>query len=300
MVPRWSKSSGEVYGRGPGFVALPDIKTLNKAVELKLKALSKAIDPPLKQRDDGVIGDVSLVPGEITHVRDMDAVQALDLGGRFDVADMEEEKLRGAIRRIFFSDQLQLQEGPQMTAYEVQVRYELMQRILGPTLGRLETEFLDPLINRIFWIMYREKMFQETPTELRDWLDTGHALIIAYEGPLARAARLSETVATQRFFQIVLPLAEGSPDVMDLIDVDEVIRDTAINVGLKTKLLRSPEEVAAIRDAKAKLDQKKRQQEELAMGAQTAGAAAPAMKALLEAQQAGILPETGTGQGITS
>ena len=38
--------------------------------------------------------------------------------------------VRASVRRIFFSDQLELNEGPQMTATEVQVRYELMQRLL--------------------------------------------------------------------------------------------------------------------------------------------------------------------------
>jgi hypothetical protein len=298
MVPRWAKSTGEVYGRGPGFVALPDVKTLNKAVELKLKALSKAIDPPIKARNDGVIGAVRLTPGSITYVRDMDAVQALDLGGRFDVADMEEEKLRANIRRIFFTDQLQLQEGPQMTAYEVQVRYELMQRILGPTLGRLEVEFLDPLLNRVFWILQRGKKLPEMPPELEAWLAAGNALDVVYEGPLARAARLSDTVATQRFLQTVLPLAEVKPDIVDIIDLDELVRDTAINTGVKAKLLRAPQDVESLREAKAQLDAQQQQMEQVGMAAQAAGSAAPALKAMIEAQQAGILPRTGEERGI--
>ena len=66
---------------------------------------------------------------------------------------MKENQLRTAIRQAYYSDQLQLQEGPQMTATEVQVRYELMQRLFN--ISRFQSEFLNPLIERVFGIMFR-------------------------------------------------------------------------------------------------------------------------------------------------
>ena len=292
MVPRWAKSSGEVYGRGPGHDALPDILTLNKAVEFKLKAWNKVIDPTIKVRDDGVIGAVRLTPGALIHVRDMEAVQPLDLGGRFDVAEMEEEKIRGSIRRIFFSDQLQLQEGPQMTAYEVQVRYELMQRILGPTLGRLEVEWLNPMVERTFAILKRRNRFPEMPPELAQMIEEGKVTLdIEYEGPLARAQRLSESVAIQRYFQIILPLSEAKPEILDNVDFDEVAKAQAVNVNLPTKILRSPQDRDDLRAARQQLQQQQAQQEQMAQLAESAGKGAPMVKALMEANAAGMLPQ---------
>ncbi len=163
LVPRWSKATGEVYGRSPSYNALPDIKTLNKAVELGLKAWSKAIDPPLLVQDDGVIGRVRMTPGGITVIRSDGAVKPLQIGTNWQITDLKENQLRTAIRQAYYSDQLQLQEGPQMTATEVQVRYEFMQRLLGPTLGRFQTEFLNPLIERVFGIMFRADAFIPAP-----------------------------------------------------------------------------------------------------------------------------------------
>lgn len=37
VISRYMKASNERYGRGPVLYALPDIKTLNKVVELTLK-----------------------------------------------------------------------------------------------------------------------------------------------------------------------------------------------------------------------------------------------------------------------
>ena len=80
LVPRWSKATGEIFGRSPSYNALPDIKTLNKAVEIGLKAWAKAIDPPLLVQDDGVIGRVRMTPAGITVIRNDGAVKTLHIG----------------------------------------------------------------------------------------------------------------------------------------------------------------------------------------------------------------------------
>lgn len=292
MVPRWTKTSGEIYGRGPGIIALPDIKTLNKAVELKLKAWAKIVDPPLMVRDEGVVGTVKFRSAGITYVRDMDSIKALtELGGNLNVADMEEDKLRKAIQRMFYSDQLQLQEGPQMTAYEVQVRYELMQRILGPTLGRLQVEYLNPLINRVFWIRLRASAKDSPYWKVQAWCKANNvALDVEYEGPLAKAQRLAESTAMQRYFQIVLPLVQAKPDVLDNVDLDFVAREHAASVGTPAKMIRSTEDVAKIRKARANAEA---QQQALTAGAtmaQAGGQIAPLVKALSGAKE-GTIPQ---------
>jgi len=298
MVPRWSKTSGEIYGRGPGITALPDIKTLNKAVELKLKAWGKVVDPPLMVRDEGVIGDVMLRSAGITYVRDMDSIKPLtETAGDLRIADMEEEKLRKSIKQMFYSDQLQMQEGPQMTAYEVQVRYELMQRILGPTLGRLQVEWLNPLINRVFWIRLRASAVNSPYRQLQAWCrQNNKAMIVEYEGPLAKAQRLAESTAMQRFFQITLPLTQVDPTVMDNVDLDFTIRTHADSVGTPAKMMREPAVRDAIRKARTQAKEAAAQQAAAAEALKSAGGAggAAALVTALGNQKEGTIP-TGTG-----
>lgn len=298
MVARWAKSSGEVYGRGPGYTALPDAKTLNKLVELKLRALANMVYPPLKQRDEGVTGKVVLAPGGITHVRDMDAVQPLQLAGRLDLGTLQEDKLQQAIRRVFFSDQLQLQEGPQMTAYEVQVRYELMQRILGPTLGRLETEFLEPLITRVFNLLDRAGRIPPPPPALAEVLGS-RPLEIQYEGPLQRAQRLGDVVTIQRFFQLAIPLAQLDPTIMDNFDLDSTARVLAESTGVPARIIRDESVRDEIRQQRSAAQAQQAEAAQMQETIKAVGAGAPALKALVEAQKAGILPQGGlTGRGV--
>jgi hypothetical protein len=290
MIPRWTKTTGEIYGRGPGFVALPDIKTLNKAVELKLKAWAKIVDPPLMVRSEAVVGQVQLRSAGLTYVRDMDSIKPLtELGGDLKTADMEEEKIRKAIQRMFFSDQLQLQDGPQMTAYEVQVRYELMQRVLGPTLGRLQVEYLNPLINRIFWIRFRASAKNSPYRQLDAWCKkNGVALDVEYEGPLAKAQRLAESTAMQRFWQIVLPLTEAKPEILDNVDFDYMIREHADSVGTPAKMLRSPEGVQQVRDARQQAQAQQAKEQTTLNMTKSAGQVAPLVAALGKSKEATI------------
>ena len=262
LVPRWSKATGEIYGRSPSYNALPDIKTLNKAVEIGLKAWSKAIDPPLLVQDDGVIGRVRMTPGGITVIRNDAAVKPFQSGANMQVTTFKEAELKTAIRQAYYSDQLQLQQGPQMTATEVQVRYELMQRRLGPTLGRFQSEFLNPLIERVFGIMFRAEAFVQEPNLLQ-----GQSIDIEYVGPLARSQRMEEAVAVERLYQLAMQLAQADPSIMDILDHDEAIRARAELLGVPKSVLRGRAEVDELRQARM---QQQAMQQEMMMQQQQA------------------------------
>ena len=275
LVPRWSKATGEIFGRSPSYNALPDIKTLNKAVEIGLKAWAKAIDPPLLVQDDGVIGRVRMTPAGITVVRSDGAIKPLQIGSNWQITDMKENALRTAIRQAYYSDQLQLQEGPQMTATEVQVRYELMQRLLGPTLGRFQSEFLNPLIERVFGIMVRANAFMPTPEIMGN-----RKMDIEYVGPLARSQRMEESIAIERLYQLAMNVGQVDPAIMDNINHDEAIRLRAKLLGVPKTVLRGTDEVVEMREAKAQAQQDMMQQQMAQQQAQTALTQGQAMNQL--------------------
>ena len=283
LVPRWSKATGEIFGRSPSYNALPDIKTLNKAVEIGLKAWAKAIDPPLLVTDDGVIGRVRMTPAGITVVRSDTAIKPLQIGSNWQITDLKENQLRTAIRQAYYSDQLQLQEGPQMTATEVQVRYELMQRLLGPTLGRFQTEFLNPLIERVFGIMMRSDALMPRPEAM-----SGMNMDIEYVGPLARSQRMEEAIAVERLYQLAMQVVQVDPTVMDVINHEQAIRMRATLLGVPKTVLRGEDEVAEIREQRAAAQQ---QAQEQAMAQQQAETALSQGKAMTEMSK----PDTKAG-----
>jgi hypothetical protein len=286
LVPRWTKATGEIFGRSPSYNALPDIKTLNKAVEIGLKAWAKAIDPPLLVQDDGVIGRVRMTPGGITVVRNDAAIKPLQIGSNWQITDMKENQLRTAIRQAYYSDQLQLQEGPQMTATEVQVRYELMQRLLGPTLGRFQSEFLNPLIERVFNIMFRANALAPVPE-----IAEGQSLQVEFIGPLARSQRMEEAVAVERLYQLGMQLAQADPNILDLFDNDTAIRLRAELLGVPKTVLRGPAEVEQMRRQRAQQQEMQQQMMMAQQQAEVDAAQAKTVTQLNEPQNQGTMDE---------
>ena len=279
LVPRWAKATGEIFGRSPSYNALPDIKTLNKAVEIGLKAWSKAIDPPLLVQDDGVIGKVRMTPGGITVIRNDAAVQPLQIGSNWQITDLKETQLRTAIRQAYYSDQLQLQEGPQMTATEVQVRYELKQRLLGPTLGRFQSEFLNPLIERVFGLMLRAGALSLAPDIIEN-----QQVDVEFVGPLARSQRMEEAVAVERLYQLAMQIGQADPQILDIINHDQAIRMRAELLGVPKSVLRGVDEVEELRMMRA---QQQQMQQEMMMQQQQA----ETMKSQAEAAKQTADPE---------
>jgi len=275
LVPRWSKATGEIFGRSPSYNALPDIKTLNKAVEIGLKAWAKAIDPPLLVQDDGVIGRVRMTPGGVTVVRHDGAIKPLQIGSNWQITDLKENQLRTSIRQAYYSDQLQLQDGPQMTATEVQVRYELMQRLLGPTLGRFQTEFLNPLIERTFGIMLRAGGLLPEPDVIK-----GQKIDIEYVGPLARSQRMEESVAIDRLYELAMNVVQIDPSIMDNINHDEAIRLRGDLLGVPKIILRARDEVEELREQRQQAQMAQQQAEQQQQAAQAALTQGQAMSEL--------------------
>src|SRR5690606_12336854 len=178
---RWMKAPGETYGRSPVMQALPDIKTANKVVELVLKNASIAVTGIWQADDDGVLNPatVRLVPGAIIpKAIGSDGLKPLEAPGRFDVSQLVLEDLRARIRHALLADRLGQVESPRMTATEVLERSAEMARVLGATYGRLQSEFLSPLVERGLSILRRRG-------EIPDIRIDGRLVELRYSSPLA-------------------------------------------------------------------------------------------------------------------
>lgn len=294
MVPRWSKTPGEKYGRGPGHLALPDVKTLNKIKEITLKMMGKALDPPTVS-DDSLDGPIRNIPGGNTKVQNIErGVKTLFPPGTFRESLGSEQikagELVSAIKRYFYADQMELPNGPQMTATEVNKRFELLERLLGPTMGRQETELLNPLVDRVFGLMFRHGAYPETPQVL---LKYGSGNIdVQYEGPLARSQRLAEVDGLERLQGIIVGIAQLDPAVVDNMDYDKAVRVAADVLGVSSKLVRDQEEVDALRKQRQQQQEKMQQLSNVSTIAQAAGKAAPALKLMQGAPTTDAYPST--------
>ena len=293
MVPRWTTYSDETYGTCNTDIALPDIRTLNKIIEMELRNLAKNVDPPLGAVQGEVIGPARMIPGGITMLKSgREGLFPIDTGGKFDVVNLKKEELRQSIHGIYLIDQLQLQNGPQMTATEVNVRYETMQRILGPHLGRLDAEWTKPLLSRTFNLMYRAGLFNPLPPALVNKLGQQSVGVrIQYEGPLARSQKSSDLTAIDQFNQSLTAMAQFDKDVVDVVDFDEIARHAADILGLPSAGVRDRDQVKQIRDEKQKMAEQQQQAEQENQAADTAHKVAPLVRQSHTKPQSGSLAE---------
>ena len=282
VVPRYLKASNEIYGRSPAMTALPDVKMLNEMSKTTIKAAQKQVDPPLLVPDDGFLLPVRTVPGGLNFYRSgtRDRIEPLNIGANNPLGLNMEEQRRTAIRNVFYVDQLLLQQGPQMTATEVIQRNEEKMRLLGPVLGRLQSELLKPMIDRCFAILLRNNQFAPAP----DFL-SGQDIEIEYVSPLAKAQKGTELSSITRAIEILGSLANVAP-VFDYINFDALVKHVADLVGVPQKVLKLQSQVNAEREQQAQLAEQQAQMQQMQQVADAGGKIAPLAKALPEEAKA--------------
>lgn len=259
VVTRWSKISGEVYGRSPGMKALPDVKMLNAMKKVVIQGAQKVVDPALQVPDDGVLLPLKTAPGSINYYRSgsKDRIEPLLTGSRPDIGEGIMRATEEDIRRAFFLDKTQIREGDRMTAVEVRQRVNEQLRTLGPLLGRQHFELLRPLVDRVFSIMMRKNMFN-TPPEILE----GVSLEVQYTSQIAKAQRTADSEDLSIVMQLVAPVAQAKPTMIDNLNEDAILRDLVNTFGLPSEYLNKKTDVAKIRQGRAQAQQQQQELEE--------------------------------------
>ena len=280
-IGRFAKESGELWGRSPADVAMADIKVLNKIRELELRALNKAVDPPLIAPHQGIVGAFKLIPGAINYSREPERIKFLPFEGRFDLTNLKGDELKRGIRSMFMADQLVMPEKPNMTAQEVIELREQFQRMLGPTVARFESEVLMPIVLRTFGIGYRTGLFPPPPEAMYGL----NEIDVEFVGSLAKAQKISDVSAINQWFGMVGQAAQFSPDIIDIVDFEASLRILGDRLSVPGEALRSAEELMQRRTIKAEQAQEQKLTSELMQAAEGIGKAGPGIKALTEANE---------------
>lgn len=275
VAPRWKRAkAGAVYGVGPVADALPDIKTLNELVRMELAAADLAVAGMWIAQDDGVLNPrtIKVGPRKVIVANSVDSMKPLLTGSDFNVSFTIKADIQRAIRKVLLSDQLQPQDGPAMTATEVHVRVNLIRQLLGPVYGRLQAEWLRPMIERCFGLAFRAGVFEAPPETLQ-----GREFAVRYVSPMARAQKLEDVSAMDRFEMALMMSAQVDPSALDVYDIDAAQRIRSELLGVPAKAIRSVRDIAARRKqreaAEAEAQQQQVMQQGMAAAAQEGGKA---------------------------
>ena len=298
---RYGKRWSEYYGRGFGELALNDAQTLNLAKAMSFKDWSLKIQPPIVARENSISGKLRMTPSGLTVVNThgqaiQNTIMPWQTGSHPEMSAIKEEELRQAILQTFYVQHiLRLMEIEKLPRETTATTYlnalTLLYGLLGPIYGALESEFTRPRVESDFFRLYSEGVFSPPPDVL---LDQGQGQIsFEFQNPLSRAQRMGELEAIDaglaRLGQIgaAQMQVEQASDVLDWIDIDATAKKILDITGVPATCVRSMEQVLEIRDARSRQQQAAMQQQQLALMAQSAGQAAPMVKALGDMQPQG-------------
>jgi hypothetical protein len=154
-------------------------------------------------------------------------------------------------------------------------------RLLGPVLGRLQAELLQPLISRSFALLLRNGLLPAAPEQLQ-----GQDIDIEYVSPLAKAQKMTDLQSMLRGFEVLLQMQQVAP-VMDYLDDDKLVQYLVETTGIPARVVRSRSEVDQLRRQRAEAQAAQAQAQQEASIADQAQKLAPALKVASDARERG-------------
>lgn len=255
---RYTMAPREVYGRGPIMTVLPSIKTANEMQKTLLRTGQLVAEPPLLVTDDGGLGPVKMQPralirGGIDSAGNK-AVEPLQVGANLPITlemlSLERSVINDACLVTLF--QILVDTG-QMTATEAMLRAQEKGALLAPTMGRLQSELLGPLIQAEIDILAQQGLFEDLPPEMFE----EDLLKIEYTSPLARAQMADEGVGILRTIESVAPIIELDPGAANLFRGKgaAIARKLGEINGMSPDLMNTDDEIAALDQSDAQRQQ---------------------------------------------
>jgi hypothetical protein len=271
-VGRWDVLGGDVYGRGPGMDALPNVKQLQHEQKRKAQAIDKMVNPPMVAPPSLKGKPTTTLPGGTTYVDSLTGGQGFApaylvqprLGEM--LADIQDVQRR--INSNFYADLFAMliqSDRKQITATEIVEKQSEKLVLLGPVLQRLNVEVFNRIIEDAFEIAMAAGMIPEAPQELQD-----EDIEITYISLLAQAQEAASAGALERGLGFAGNMSAVFPSIVDVIDEDEAVRQYFDTIGVSPSVTRDQNAVAEIRAARAEQQAQQQQMEQVQQGADTA------------------------------
>lgn len=249
IFPRWELTANDSYGTSPAMDALPDVIQLQHETKRKAQGLDKMINPPIVADIQLEHRPTALMPNGITFVAGTNNVGAKPLYQiqaplQEMTEDLREIQLR--IRETFHNNLFNMisQLDTVRSAAEIDARREEKLVMLGSVLDRFESEGLGPAIHRIYSVMDRQGMLPEPPEEIQ-----GEDIEIQYVSILSTAQSAVAAAPVERWLGLIGNLMAIVPEVGQVPDWSELIRNYGTAIGVHARDMRTREDVAEANEA---------------------------------------------------
>lgn len=260
MAARWDVIGSNIYGIGPGWYALPEVKTHYQACGDFITAVHKVINPPMLVPSEYRDRIVHLPGGQTYGDEQIKPLYQInpDLANH---AAYTNNSLN-AIKGEFYSDVFIFSlDHPNMTAFEASERIAEKSRLLGPALNRLESDLFIALVDRQFSILNRAGMFPPTPDELK-----GEEVKVEFIGDLAMQQKEAGTRSIQKTVTFGLELSKFDPRMLKKLNLPKALDEFHELTGSPPSIMVPEEQYqAAMAQEQAALQAQAQAQQQLEM-----------------------------------
>lgn len=304
---RYRRYGKTVWGFGPGALALGDARQLSFLNELADLGTEKEVFPPLLAAAS-LEGEIAQGALEVTYFDESaggsshDPVKMLHQAGKLQTLQWRMEAKAGAIDRAFYVDLFKLfsnrvQERGPLTATEASLVAGEKLTQFSPVYGRIMSEMVDAVLNRVFGVLFRAGKFGRPPASVARVLGDGRTQValpsIVYRNRIALAMKAKENGALMQFFEVMLPVLQVFPQLAqatwNALEAPKLLRDLLRNAGTPERWIASLKDMEARQKADAEAAAQRMAMENAELATKAAGNLGKAPQ--------GLVPGMGQPQG---
>lgn len=261
---RYRVNAGEEYGYSPGMDALVDLERLNEVARTDMRYRQLTVEPPVWYPGK-LKGQLNLNPrGMNPYTNPAERIEPISLASQYPLGAEQEKILTDAIRDHFNAEFFLMMSmiDQRKTATEVWEIAGEKAAIMGATVGRIESELLDPILSILYEIESSEGRMPDVPDAL---LEYDAEYMFDYIFPLAMLQeRHFGQQSTTQGLSMLAPVFEIFEESKDNISGDVLARALASKMRLEADSIRTPEEVEKIRANRAAIQEEAFQAENAA------------------------------------
>lgn len=297
-VGRLNVPPGYTHGFSPAMNVRHTIASLNKLCKQRLMAGDLALQPPMNVPLDTYTSPIVFKPAALNyHEPDAGSLaQPINATGSFQIALEAITDAREQVRQGMMIDLIE--QTDKDNTYQAMQEQLLQLKLMSPWQGNLERDYFNPIVKRVFNILYRRGGILPDPPEIlvQALAEGVIGFGIEYCSPLAKAQKHFSVTAIEQVVGLAGGLAQfGS---MDLIDVEELVRLYTELIGAPPKILKTPERIQQEREELARMQQQQQQMAMQMAQMQQVQQGAQAMRDFSQAQSNDAAAQQMMAQGI--
>ena len=251
VIPRWDTRPGETLGRGPAWHLLPTIRMLNELSRMTMQNVEQSVNNMWLMNDDAMLdpGGINFEPNSIISAQWEGGnlpIQALQGNANFNIGELKIGQMQEKIERAFYVGQLGSITDSTKSATEISIRNQIRLQQMGSQFGRLQTEFINKLIGRVYDLLSNRNIVPKG-------LDIdGKVVAIKVEGALAKA-QLQED--GQNFITFLTMVGQLAPNLLAVLVDEQAIVWLAESMGVPAGKMPTSDEIKSKLKAMAEMQQ---------------------------------------------